>query len=249
MAAFDKAILSRVREAVRDYGLISPGDRVLLAASGGKDSTTLGWALCELRKDPGIDFVLGAVHIASDLGGGLGEGTLATILGRWGIALETIPVPVIGRLKPGRTMNCYWCSTQRRTELLRYAQSGGFNKIALGHHMDDILETFLMNMLLKGELSTMPARLDYAKYPVSLIRPLALVEERQIIGFSRSAGFAASTCTCAFGADSKRREMRAKLQELTGGSSTVKRRMFDSFANMKPDYLRGVVERGEGRGE
>jgi tRNA 2-thiocytidine biosynthesis protein TtcA len=139
-------------------------------------------------------------------------------------------------------MNCYWCSTQRRTELLKYAMDNGYNKIALGHHMDDILETFFMNMTLKGELSTMPARLAYTKYPVSIIRPLALVEERQIIEFSRSNGFSSITCTCSFGANSKRRDLRGKIKVFTGGSSSVKRRIFAAMGNVNIDYLRGVVE-------
>jgi tRNA 2-thiocytidine biosynthesis protein TtcA len=258
MAAFDKAILSRVWEAIRAYDLIRPGDKILVAVSGGKDSTALAWALSQIRGRQGLDFGLEAVHISSDFCSCCKKAKLSALLGSWGLAFNDVFVPIIGRLKPGRSMNCYWCSTQRRTELLRYAQSGGFNKIALGHHMDDILETFLMNMMLKGELSTMPARLDYARYPVSLIRPLALVEERQIIGFAQSAGFAKAACTCPYGTESKRREMRAKLKELCGGSSSVKRRIFDSFSSVKADYLRGIVERpaveaeveaGEGEGE
>ena len=86
-------------------------------------------------------------------------------------------MPVIGRLKPGRSMNCYWCSMQRRTELIRYAMAEGFNKIALGHHLDDIVETLMMNMLYKGQISGMLPILRYEKYPVSIIRPLALCEE------------------------------------------------------------------------
>jgi tRNA 2-thiocytidine biosynthesis protein TtcA len=243
MPDFDKAILSRVREAVEKYGLISPGDRILLAASGGKDSSTLAWALSALKAHYAMDFTLEAVHISSDFCSCCKKAKLEALLASWGVPFKDVYAPIIGRLKPGRKMNCYWCSTQRRTELLRHAEAGGFGKIALGHHMDDIIETFFMNMTLKGELSTMPARLDYARYPVSLIRPLALVEERQIIGFAKSAGFAKAACTCPYGAESKRKEIRSRIETFTGGSGTMKRRIFDSFGNAKMDYLSGLVTR------
>jgi hypothetical protein len=82
-------------------------------------------------------------------------------------------------------MNCYWCSTQRRTELIRYAMERGFNKIALGHHLDDAVETLLMNMLYKGEIGGMLPLLRYRKYPLSIIRPLVLCEERQLVEYGK----------------------------------------------------------------
>ncbi len=138
-------------------------------------------------------------------------------------------------------MNCYWCATQRRTELIRAAMAGGFNKLALGHHLDDVLQTFLMNMLDKGELSTMPARLAYAKYPLTVIRPLALTEERLTAGLANAAGFSSITCSCAFGSASRRLLARKRLEALTGGSGSAKRRMLESFSRVKADYLSGYV--------
>jgi tRNA 2-thiocytidine biosynthesis protein TtcA len=246
MPAQEKALLKLAEKAVREYGLIESGDRILVAASGGKDSTAMAYILQALRPVLKIDYELVAVHIASDFDVSFGKSGIADTIRGWGIPLEEVAVPVLGRLKPGRTMNCYWCSMQRRTELLRLAMEKGFNKIALGHHLDDILETFFMNMMQKGELSTMPVRLSYSKYPVTLIRPLALAEERQIIEFARSAGFSSFTCSCEYGKASKRREARAKIAALTGGSGTVKRRIFDSFSRVKADYLSGRVERDAG---
>jgi tRNA(Ile)-lysidine synthase TilS/MesJ len=101
-------------------------------------------------------------------------------------------------------MNCYWCSTQRRTELLKYAIEHNFNKIALGHHLDDIIETFFMNMTAKGELSAMPVLLKYRKYPVSLIRPLAYLEEQQIISCAAEQDILRAVCTCPYGLNSRR---------------------------------------------
>ncbi len=134
-------------------------------------------------------------------------------------------------------MNCYWCATQRRTELSHYAQERGFNKIALGHHMDDMLETLLMNMLHKGEFATMPPVMPYRKFPVTIIRPLALCEERLIVEYAKDRGFLSHTCSCAFNADGERVRTRRRLEALTNGSSLAKRNLFRSMSRIRQDYL------------
>jgi tRNA 2-thiocytidine biosynthesis protein TtcA len=238
----EKMVLKAVMEAC----LIEPGDRVLLAASGGKDSTTLGWALSRIRpaveKETGGSYTVEALHISSDFCSCCKKAALRLNLAAWGIAFNDLDVPVIGRLKPGRKMNCYWCSTQRRTELLRYATAHNFNKIALGHHLDDIVETLFMNMFNKGEFSTMPLRLDYQKYPVSIIRPLAYLEEKQIIEAAEKLGILAASCTCPYGANSARRVMRKKIAEFTGGDGAVKRRILRAAQYTMPIHVHEQVQ-------
>ncbi|MDR2073011.1 MAG: tRNA 2-thiocytidine biosynthesis TtcA family protein, partial [Spirochaetaceae bacterium] len=215
-------------KAVVDRGLISPGDRILIAASGGKDSTVMAWVLSFLRRAlnrGGPGYALEALHISSDFCACCKKSALAKRLESWSIPFTDIFVPVVGRLKAGQKMNCYWCSTQRRTELLKYAMERGYNKIALGHHLDDILETFFMNLFAKGELSAMPIKLRYRKYPVTLIRPLAYLEERQIIACAKEQDILTGACTCPYGVNSIRRDMREKLAALTGNSGPVKRRI------------------------
>ncbi len=226
-----------VARATLTWNLIEDGDRVLIAASGGKDSTALAWALQAVRRAIGKKYELIAVHIAADFPSSCDTAVLSARFSDWGIPLEIVRVPVIGRLKPGRKMNCYWCSTQRRTELLRYAAERGYNKIALGHHLDDIIETFFMNLLQKGEMIGMPAKLEYEKYPVTLIRPLAMLEERQIIEYADAADILKSTCTCAYGNNSERRAMRAKIAALTGNSGHTKRRILAGLSSGAKDLL------------
>ncbi len=223
--------------ALRRYGMIAAGDRILIGTSGGKDSTALAYDLAVKRRWWPVPYEIRALHIDTDVGERHEFGGLDSLLAEWGVPLERIVVPVVGRLKSGESMNCYWCSTQRRTELIRYAMAEGFNKIALGHHLDDILETLLMNMLHKGELATMPPILRYAKYPLAVIRPLALCEERQVLAFAEEKGFSGLTCTCGFDGASRRKEVRAKIAALTGGSSELKRNLFSSMSRIKPDYL------------
>jgi len=241
--------------ALRRYAMIEPGDRILVGVSGGKDSSCLARDLAIKRKWWEVPFELEACFIASDLGdaaspdsaasqgaaeAGSGSADDSWIKARmedWGVPYTRIEVPVVGRLKPGERMNCYWCATQRRTELSRYARANGFNKLALGHHMDDILETLFMNMLRKGEFATMPPVMKYDNYPLTVIRPLALCEERQVIACATELGLASHTCTCEFNLQGARKTTRKLIENLTGGSSAAKRNLFKSMSVIKTDYL------------
>jgi tRNA(Ile)-lysidine synthase TilS/MesJ len=235
------AIEKLVAKAVLDYGMLAEGDRILLGASGGKDSSTLAWALARRRRWAAPRFLLEAVRIEGDFPGArLGEAQaarLAALYADWAIPYRVVRVPILERLKPDQKMSCYWCATQRRTELIRLALSEGYTKLALGHHRDDILATLLMNMTKKGEFATMPPRLCYEKYPLQVIRPLALVPETAIAGFAREEGWLVDREPCAYGDEGERKEYRRRLEALTGGSEEEKRNLFHSMEHLKSDYL------------
>jgi tRNA 2-thiocytidine biosynthesis protein TtcA len=224
-------------KAVLERNLITPGDRILVAASGGKDSTVMAWALSALRPAVRGEYALAALHISSDFCACCKKPALAGRLAEWGVPFQDLFVPIIGRLKEGKKMNCYWCSTQRRTEILRYAVEKGFNKIALGHHLDDIIETFFMNMTAAGKLAAMPMLLKYRRYPVSLIRPLAYAEERQIVACAAEKDILTAACTCPYGINSGRRDMRKRIAGFTGGSGAIKRRILKALSSGERDFL------------
>ncbi|MDR0689598.1 MAG: tRNA 2-thiocytidine biosynthesis TtcA family protein [Spirochaetaceae bacterium] len=230
-AGASEVVRKLTTKAVLERNLIAEGDRVLIAVSGGKDSTVLAWVLAAIRRALKKNYTLAAIHISSDFCACCKKAALSTRLADWGIPFRDLFVPIIGRLKEGEKMNCYWCSTQRRTELLKYAVENNFNKIALGHHLDDIIETFFMNMTAKGELTAMPMLLAYRKYPVSLIRPLGYLEEQQIIACAGEMGLLSAACTCPYGLHSKRREMRKRIAEFTGNSGAVKRRILRAMSS------------------
>ncbi|MBI9099136.1 MAG: tRNA 2-thiocytidine biosynthesis protein TtcA, partial [Spirochaetaceae bacterium] len=146
-------------------------------------------------------------------------------------------VPVLARLKQGRKMNCYWCSSQRRMELMKFADENGFNKIALGHHMDDILETFFMNMSYKGELSTMLPVLNYDNYNQTVIRPLALVKEKEIIAFADKKEIRNLTCTCPYGRKSKRKDMREVIDYMAQEDESIRDNLYRALSNPVPRYM------------
>jgi tRNA 2-thiocytidine biosynthesis protein TtcA len=224
-------------KAVLERNLVCEGDRILIAVSGGKDSTVLAWALSAIRPAVKASYELAALHISTDFCACCKKSILTQRLEEWGIPFTDLFVPVIGRLKEGEKMNCYWCSTQRRTELMRYAVENGFNKIALGHHLDDIIETFFMNLCAKGALSAMPILVKYRKFPVTLIRPLGYLEERQIIECADVQNILKAACTGHYGVNSRRRDIRQRLAEFTGGSGAVKRRILKALASGERDLL------------
>jgi tRNA 2-thiocytidine biosynthesis protein TtcA len=224
-------------KATLERRLIEDGDRILIAVSGGKDSTVLAWALSRLRRSIKKNYDLAAVHISSDFCSCCKKSVLSRRLAEWDIPFTDLFVPVVGRLKAGKKMNCYWCSTQRRTELLKYAVEHRYNKIALGHHLDDIIETFFMNLTGKGELSAMPMLLKYRKYPVSLIRPLGYTGEQQIIACAGEQGILKAACTCPYGLNSRRRDVRKGLAAFTDNSGAVKRRILKALSSGSEDLL------------
>jgi len=223
---------------IMERSLINEGDRILVAVSGGKDSSVLSWALSALKPALKINYELAALHISTDFCACCKKKALCNSLEEWGLPFTDLFIPVIGRLKEGEKMNCFWCSTQRRTELLKYAVENKFNKIALGHHLDDIIETFFMNLCSKGELLAMPILLNYRKYPVSLIRPLALLEEKQIISCAQEQNIIKNACTCPYGQNSLRRDMRKRIGEFLGHEpGDMKRRILKALGEGKMDYL------------
>lgn len=225
-----------IDRAVFDYLLIENNDHILIGASGGKDSTALIQYFAQRKKQSREQFDFTALHIATEVAPPFSQ-ELKNLFNSWDVELKIIEVKVLTRLKENKKMNCWWCSTQRRTELNQYALANGFNKIALGHHLDDILETLLMNMLQKGELSTMPPRLQYDKYPVTLIRPLCMADENTIIMHAQNENFICATCTCNYQDNSGRKKARLRLAALTNGNTEEKRRVFKSLQNIRNDYL------------
>lgn len=238
MKKLERLIDKKITKGILKYNMIEEGDKVLLAVSGGKDSMLLAYDLAKKLKGFPLNFTLKALHIQSEFGNLAERANMEALLKEWGVDYEIIEVGVIKRLKPGRKMNCYWCSTQRRTELLKYAVEHGYQKIALGHHMDDIIESLLMNMTLKGKISTMLPKLDYDRYEQAIIRPLAYVKEHEIIKMADHLNISKYTCECGFGNNSKRREMRDTIQKMadTHGDN-IRDNLFNSMSNIIPRYL------------
>lgn len=229
-------IFSLIDKAVYDYDMIPQGAKILVGASGGKDSTLLIEYFANRMKRRNEHFSFTALYIHTDFADDFNP-QLLSIFNSWNVDFKTLDVNTLERVKPGRKMNCFWCSMQRRKELNEYAARNGYTHLALGHHLDDVLETFLMNALNKGTLETMPPAMQYEKYPVKIIRPLYYVPVSEIITHSESEGWKSQTCTCTYQDNSGRKDVRRRLDLLTNGDNAQKKRLLLALKNIKTDYL------------
>ena len=220
-------IYSVIDKAVFNFDMIPSGSKILIGASGGKDSTLLIEYLAHRLKRRGADFSITALYIKTDFASDFNP-ELKKLMESWGVHVETLYVNTLERVKPGHKMNCYWCSTQRRKELLHYAIEKGFTAIALGHHLDDILETLLMNILEKGKFDSMDVNFKYDKYPLRIIRPLCYVPVNLISEYAVNSGWKSMTCTCTYQANSGRKTARKRLEALTDGDYSKKIRLFET---------------------
>ncbi len=184
-------LVRRVGTAVRDYGMIEEGDRVMVCISGGKDSYALLDLLTAFRRNAPIDFAIEAVHLDKKFPGFPRE-TLETYFKTldvpWRIIEQDIYSTVKRVIPEGKTM-CGLCSRLRRGALYRFAEENGMNKVALGHHRDDMVETLFLNMFFGGTLKGMPPKLlsDSGKHVV--IRPMAYVGEKHVERYVKLKGF------------------------------------------------------------
>lgn len=179
--SLNKPIFSKMRRASRDYGLIEEGDRICISVSGGKDSTFLLYALSILQKTLPSSFVLKPVLI--DMGWGVDWSPLQAFADALDLPLTIVPSqigPIVFEERQ-EANPCSLCARMRRGAVNRWANAQGCNKVALGHHRDDCIETLLMSLFYEGRLHSFAPRSYLDRMDVTVIRPLALVAESDIV--------------------------------------------------------------------
>ena len=227
----------KVRRAIREYGLIEDGDKILIGLSGGKDSLALMELLGRRSRIFRPKFELLAAHVvmrnipyASDMD------YLRQLAEGQGIPL-VLHETSFDASTDTRKSPCFLCSWTRRKALFEIAKANGCNKIALGHHQDDILETLLMNLTHQGAFGTMPPKLTMNKFAMEIIRPLCLVSEKDLAALAAQRGYKRQLKNCPYESGSSRKEMKEILARLEAINPDARHSLWSSMTHIQPDYL------------
>ena len=252
---YRKTIWNPFIAAVKRYELVSPGDRIAVCISGGTDSMILAKLMQELQRHSEQPFEL--VFLVMDPGYKPENRALI----EENAALLGIPVTIFNSDIFDVTVNveknpCYLCARMRRGFLYDRAQSLGCNKIALGHHFSDVIETTVMGLFYGGQLQAMPPKLRSKNFPgMELIRPLYCVHEDAIIAWKNYNHLRFLQCACRFTeardaagdgvGESKRQEMKLLLRELKKTNPNVEKSIFAAIHGVQLDTMVGVKFRGK----
>ena len=245
-----ESLTRKFHKACADYGLIEDGDHILIGLSGGKDSLLLTELLGRRSKIYKPRFTVTALHVRvkerdyqTDLS------YLETFCREAGVPL-VVRDTEIGEARESETHGkrdianpCFLCAWYRRKVLFNTAQELGCNKIAFGHHRDDVIETLLMNLIYQGAFATMPPILQMDKMPLRIIRPLCLIDEADIAAYAAEQGYQKQTKLCPFEHVSSRDKVKKLLAEIKALHPEAMDCMYGALSNVKYEYLPVKVER------
>ena len=243
-------LTKRFHKACADYGLIADGDHILIGLSGGKDSLALVELLGKRAQVYVPRFQVTAVHVRvkerdyhSDLS------YLENFCARVRVPLIVKDTEIGDEAQGEETKGerretkakekhpCFLCSWYRRKALFDTAQELGCNKIALGHHKDDLVETLLMNLIFQGSVASIPPLLQMDKMPIQMIRPLCLIEEKEIEHYAELSGYEKQIKLCPLEKVSNRAEIKRLLAQLEALNPNVRDSIWSAMENIKSDYL------------
>ncbi len=235
-----KRLRRQVGQAIADYQMIEGGDRVMVCLSGGKDSYTMLDMLLALREAAPVDFELFAVNLDQKQPG-FPEHVLPEYLRERGVPfhiLEQDTYSVVQRVLPEGKTQCGLCSRLRRGALYRYAHENGYNKIALGHHLDDIVETLFLNLFHGGRMAAMPPKLKSNDGRNVVIRPLAYCRQADTQAYSEEQGFPIIPCTlCGSQPNLQRVTIRRMLQDWDRTQPDRVYKIFRAIQHVAPSQL------------
>lgn len=224
-------------QGIREYGLIDDGDHILIGLSGGKDSLALTELLAGRSKLLKPRFKMSVVHVVMT---NIAYESDTSYFEEFTRALD---VPLYIRetsFNPStdkRKSPCFLCSWNRRKQLFELAKELGCNKIALGHHMDDVVATLLMNMTFQGSISSMPPLLKMNKFDMQIIRPMCLIEEKDLIALAALRNYKKQVKNCPYESQTNRKVMGEVLKQLETISPQAKYSLWASMSNVDLDLL------------
>lgn len=226
---FNKPLLAKMRRASREYGLIQPYDKIAVGLSGGKDSTVMLYALSVLQKTLPFPFTLQGISLD------VGWNNDYDLVGQY---CQTLGVPFhleqtqIGRIvyeERKESNPCSLCANMRRGAINNTAKKLGCNKVALGHHLDDALETFLMSLVFEGRMHTFAPRTYLSRADITVIRPMIYVHEKDIVSIAKKLELPVVPNNCPADGITKRHSMKEEMVRLEAMNPTVKERMLHAI--------------------
>ena len=251
---YRKEIWSRFIKAVQEYELINEGDKVMVCISGGKDSFLLAKCIQELKRHGKINF--DAKYVVMDPGyNKLNRELIESNAKKLNVPIEIFESEIfniVDSLTEGNP--CYLCARMRRGHLYNKAKELGCNKIALGHHFDDVIETTLLSMFYGAEIKTMMPKLHSDNYEgLELIRPLYLVKESSVLLWKKSNNLTFINCACRFTENceiiddgaSKRNEMKNLIKDLRKINPDIDYNIFKSLDNINLNCVLGTKKNGK----
>ncbi len=230
-------IENKVKKAIFDYGLIANGDKILIGLSGGKDSLALVDLLGRRSKifNPRFEVIVAHI-IMSNIPYHSDTDYLRSKAEEHGLPFIVYETQ-FDATTDHRKSPCFLCSWMRRKALFEIAKKHQCNKIALGHHQDDILETLLMNMTHQGAFGTMPPRLKMDKFEMEIIRPLCLVTEKELTALAEWLNYQKQIKNCPYESDSSRSDMKEVLAHLESINPEARYSLWKSMTHIQTDYL------------
>ncbi len=229
-----KRVLSYTRRAVDDYEMIKPNDRIAVGVSAGKDSLTLLCALSELRRFYPVPFELCAITI--DMGfEGMDLSCVESLCKELNVEYHVIPTQISKIIFDVRKEKnpCSLCAKMRRGALHSAAKELGCNKVALGHHFDDVVETFMLNLFFEGRLGCFQPVTYLSRMDITLIRPMIYMPEKDVRYFASKAELPVVSSPCPADKNTEREEMKQLLSKLERENKGLRYRIF------------GAIQRGE----
>ena len=249
---YRKVIWSPFTQAVREYQLINPGDKIAVCISGGKDSMLLAKLIQELQRHGPVPFE--AVYLSMDPGYATkNRELLLSNAEKLHVPMEMFSSQIFDTVVNIEKNPCYLCARMRRGYLYSKARELGCNKIALGHHFNDMIETVVMGMLYGGQIQTMMPKLHSTNFPgMELIRPLYLVREDDIIAWAKHHDLHFLQCACRFTERSaeqedlsKRREVKRMIAEWMKTNPQVEKNIFRSVHRVNLSTILGYKQEGK----
>jgi tRNA 2-thiocytidine biosynthesis protein TtcA len=233
-----KEIKRLMGKAIHKHQMIKSDDHVMVALSGGKDSFSLLWLLRERIKRVPIEYEITAVHVDPGFGSDSAAQIEAT-LSEYGFEYVVLRGDFGPRAHSAenRENPCFLCSRLRRKLLFKKAQELGCSKIAFGHHKDDLIETFFLNVFYGASLSTMLPLQTFFDGKLTVIRPLYMVEEEMIRRFASRLDWPKIDLGCPTSGSTKRDEIKQMLNHFYGMNKKIRGNIFHALQNVRPEYL------------